>query len=120
MSASNWWVTKRHLDAFKKLTASAHSQEEWMQAIEIWRKKVAPKETSRKFYNRCYQKAHNDGFLRDELNKTNWFALLEKTRQEQFKLDWRDIDKFPKLSDLFTAYPTAETIHNLKYAAYFY
>lgn len=111
-------LTEREKE-FKVICQKAKTNEEFRTLLEEWRKIVAPKEPPESFYNRCYRKAQHMGILREEARrKLNWFAKMPPERQEQFKRDWCDLERFPSLDrHLLKEYPKAGSVRSLQQAA---
>jgi len=104
----------------KLICDSSKSHEEFVNAIEEWRKEVAPAEKTLDFYNRCYMKAQRLECLSNYLIYANWYTSMPQERQKQFRIDWEDIDHFPNRVDLLKIYPEAITIRSLQTGAHFY
>lgn len=53
-----------------------------------------------------------------QAKNASWFLSVAKERQEEFKRDWINLDRFPTIETLLEKYREAATVSHLKYAAY--
>lgn len=127
MSRTRFWGTRKNHDELtetetrlKSICDSSKSYQKWVEALEEWRKEIGPKENSLDFRNRCQMKAHRNGWLSDSISYTNWYNEMSPEKQQQFRKDWEDLNRFPRESDLLKEYPEGGSLKSLQVAAHSY